>query len=172
MQREMVIVVDADGLIALANEADANHRKAVAISTALIENNATILVPVTAVIEALTALKRGVKRPDLTKTIIDQCVSGIIPVIDVTSDILSPAYSYFNPDGSKKDTFFDAVIVALAKKNDADAIFSFDKGYKKTDVPLISDVLKISKSNLEAVREASKKVHGIWKDDPYESEDD
>jgi predicted nucleic acid-binding protein len=53
------------------------------------------------------------------------------------------ALPYFNPNGSKKDTFFDAVIAALAKKNNAVAIFSFDKGYKKTGIPLISDLLKI-----------------------------
>ncbi|MGI0058845.1 MAG: PIN domain-containing protein [Nitrosotalea sp.] len=38
---------------------------------------------------------------------------------------------------------FDAVIAAMAKRHNASAIFSFDKGYKKTGIPLVSDYLKI-----------------------------
>lgn len=136
-----IVVVDADAIMALVNEDDANHEHAVKISSILSEQNATLLVPVSAVIEAITALKRAIDRPDLAKTLIEMCESGSIPVIDVTADILPLAILFINPEGSKKDTFFDAVIAAIAKKNNADAIFSFDKGYKKTKILLISELL-------------------------------
>lgn len=137
------IVVDADALIALVNEDDANHDLAINISGILTKQNTKLLVPVTTVIEAITALKRVIERPDLTKVIIDQCVSGLIPVVDVPADILPLAESFFDPKSSKQDTFFDAVIAAFAKKHNADAIFSFDKGYKKNGIPLIAELLEI-----------------------------
>lgn len=144
MQKKIgIVIADADAIIAIVNEDDANHAQAFKISKTLLEQNATLMVPVTAVIEAITALKRAINRPDLAKELIGLCESGSIPVVDVTADILPLAISYFNPEGSKQDTFFDAVISAIAKRNNAYAIFSFDKGYRKTNIPLISDLLQI-----------------------------
>jgi len=139
----ITIINDADAIMALVNEDDSNHEKAVTISGMLIEQQATILTPVTAILEAITALKRAINRPDLAKVIISSCQNGDIPTIDVPSDILPEAINFFNPDASKKDTMFDAVIVAMAKRYNAKSIFSFDKGYKKTGIPLISDYLKL-----------------------------
>lgn len=128
--------------MALVNENDANHKKAVTISNILTEQRTTVLTPVTAIIEAITALKRAINRPDLAKVIITTCQSGDIPTIDVPADILPEAILFFNPNSSKQDTMFDAVIAAMAKRYKADAIFSFDKGYKKTGIPLVAEVLK------------------------------
>lgn len=135
-----IVVVDADAIMALVNEDDVNHKRALEITHKLTEQNVALLIPVTAIIEAITAFKRAVSRPDLAKKLVEMYESGSIPVIDVTADILPLAISYFNPEGSKKDTFFDAVIAAIAKKNNAVAIFSFDKGYKKTGIPLAHEI--------------------------------
>jgi len=140
-QIPFIILNDADAIIALVNEDDSNHKQAVTISGMLTEKNATLITPVTAVIEAITALKRVVNRPDLVNVIVGACMTGDIPTVDVPADILSDAITFFNPDGSKQDTMFDAVIAAMAKRHNAHAIFSFDRGYKKTGIPLISDLL-------------------------------
>jgi predicted nucleic acid-binding protein len=140
---QLLIINDADAIIALVNEDDASHMYAVAISQKLTELNAKVLTPVTAVIEAITALKRVIDRPDLAKVIVDASTSGNIPTIDVPADILPEAITFFNPDGSKKDTMFDAVVATMAKRYKADAIFSFHQGYKKTGIPLILELLKI-----------------------------
>lgn len=143
--KPLIIINDADAIIALVNEDDPNHKQAVIISTILAERNATILTPVTSIIEANTALVRAIvpPRPDLIKVIVGLCMIGEIPTIDIPADILPEAMTFFNPDGSKKDTFFDAVVAAMAKRYVADAIFSFDKGYKKTGILLIADLLGI-----------------------------
>lgn len=140
---QLLIINDADVIIALVNKDDANHTHAVMVSMKLTELNSKVLTPVTAVIEAITALKRVIDRPDLAKVIVDACINGNIPTIDVPADILQEAITFFNPDGSKKDTMFDAVVAAMAKRYKADAIFSFDKGYKKTGIPLVAELLKI-----------------------------
>ncbi len=45
--------------------------------------------------------------------------------------ILTEAGDLFKLNGSKENTLFDAVIAAIAKRFNADAIFSFDEWYRK-----------------------------------------
>ena len=45
--------------------------------------------------------------------------------------VLTEAADLFHPNGSKKNTPFDAVVAAIAKRFNADAIFSFDEWYRK-----------------------------------------
>ncbi|HEX8932458.1 MAG TPA: PIN domain-containing protein [Patescibacteria group bacterium] len=142
MKDGLIVILDSDGLIALINQEDANNRQAMQINNFFREQKATMIIPVTTIVEAITALKRKINKPELTKVIIDSCISGAIPVIDVPANILSEAVVFFKADGSKKDTMFDAVICAFAKRYKADAIFSFDKGYKKSNIPLAADLLK------------------------------
>ena len=138
----LLIINDADAIIALVNEEDTNHQQAVKISEILIEKNAIVITPVTAVIEAITALKRVVNRPDLVRFIVGGCMVGNISTIDVPADILPEAIEFFNPDGSKQDTMFDAVVAAMAKRHNAKAIFSFDHGYRKTGILLVEEFIK------------------------------
>lgn len=140
--KSLIVITDADAIIATVNENDANHKLAMRINEQLTEMKAIIITPVTAVMEAITALKRIVNRPDLSRVLVEQCQNGSIPTVGVESDMLTLAIPYFNPDSSKQDTFFDAVVAALAKKHHASAIFSFDEGYKKTEFPLIADFLQ------------------------------
>jgi hypothetical protein len=45
------------------------------------------------------------------------------------------------PNGSEQNTLFDTVISAIAKQQQADAIFSFDKWYKRIGLTLIDDFI-------------------------------
>ena len=58
------VVSDADALIALAHKEDANHDKAVTISTKLLARGVTIIFPNTAILEAITSLKRALNLPE------------------------------------------------------------------------------------------------------------
>lgn len=139
-EKQFIIITDADAIVALANENDSNHKKAKAISVRLDALNAKVMVPITALSEALTALKRKLDRADLVKDIVDQCKSSQIPVVGVSEDIVPPAISFFEVDSSKKDTFFDAIIAAMAQEYSADAIFSFDSWYRKKGFKLTEDL--------------------------------
>ena len=140
-EKQFIIITDEDAIVALANENDSNHKKAKEISVKLDVLNAKVMVPVTALSEALTALKRKLDRVDLVKDIVDQCKSNQIPTIGISEDIIPPAISFFEIDFSKKDTFFDAVIAAMAQKYSADAIFSFDTWYRKKGFKLTEDLI-------------------------------
>jgi len=139
-----LIIADADAIIAVSNKEDANHEKAKYLLESLL-TRATILFPVTTICEAATVLRGRLNKPDEAATIIKRFQSGDIPVQGVDSDTLTEAVALFNPTGSKKNTLFDAVVAALAKRLNADAIFSFDQWYQKIGLTLVSDFIEQSK---------------------------
>lgn len=59
-----IVVSDADALIAIAHEEDANHNKALTFSTKLLENGVNVIFPNTAILEAITVLKRALNLPE------------------------------------------------------------------------------------------------------------
>ncbi|HEX2349602.1 MAG TPA: hypothetical protein VHI51_14315, partial [Ktedonobacterales bacterium] len=54
--------------------------------------------------------------------------------------VLAEAMTLFNPYGSKQNTLFDAVVAVVARRVDADAIFSFDGWYEKQGFRLVSQL--------------------------------
>ena len=64
------------------------------------------------------------------------------PIIAVDQEILELAEALFDPYGSKQNTLFDAVVAAIAKKQKADAIFSFDVWYEKIGLTLAFNILE------------------------------
>jgi predicted nucleic-acid-binding protein len=79
--------------------------------------------------------------PPLAKQIVEHCKSGSILFVPVDEAIITMAIAFYSPDGSKYNTFFDAIVAAVAKQADADAIFSFDKWYNKQGFIITDDLL-------------------------------
>jgi predicted nucleic acid-binding protein len=137
-----VIVGDSDGLIALIFEGDVFHQKAVTIANNLYESGATIIFPLTTLVETTTTIQRKLGDRELTAKAVEMITNApfIIEVVD--KKLLTEALTFFNPMGSKQHTLFDACVAAVAKKHFADAIFSFDDWYKKRGFVLINDLLQ------------------------------
>ena len=135
----LVVVADADALIALILEDDIHHNKAKIISTSLSEKGANIIFPVTVFPETITFLKRAVNQSDKAHIINRQLQSGAFIVEYIDEQILKLATFYFNKANSKKNTFFDAIVAATAQKLEADAIFSFDNWYPKLGFKLAGE---------------------------------
>ena len=104
-----------------------------------------MLFPTTAICEAVTVLRGKLNRPEDASRIVQKFQSGDFPIQAVDHQILTDAAALFHPLASKKNTLFDAVVAALAKKLHADAIFSFDGWYGKIGLSLASDLLEQSK---------------------------
>jgi len=100
-----------------------------------------LLFPTTAICEAVTVLRGKLNRPEDASRIVQKFQSGDFPIQAVDHQILTDAAALFHPLASKKNTLFDAVVAALAKKLQADAIFRFDGWYKKIGLSLASDLL-------------------------------
>ncbi len=78
--------------------------------------------------------------------IIEQCKTGSFLFIPVDEAVITTAITFYNPEASKYNTFFDAVVAAVAKMTKADAIFSFDKWYNKQGFKITDDILAEKKA--------------------------
>lgn len=135
------VVSDADALIALAHEDDVNHDRAITISAKLLEKGVNVIFPNTAILEAITALKRALNLPEKSALVNKQYQQGVFVVEYVNESIQMLSSEYYEKAVSKQNTAFDAVVAAAAKRLDSDAIFSFDVWYKKQGFKLTSDLL-------------------------------
>lgn len=136
----MIVVGDADALIALLLEKDGHYQEASEISKYLYAKGYIVIFPNTAVVEAITTFQRKFSSPRLAGILSDQYAQGVFAVEYIDEEIMNIAGGLFNPKKSKKNTFFDAIVAATAKSLKADAIFSFDNWYKKVGFKLASDL--------------------------------
>lgn len=137
---KQVVVVDADAIIAQVNADDAHHLMAMRIAKKLNELEAEILYPASAIVESVTHVQRVLNDSGKADEIITVAMGSNFRVIEVNKLVLKLASHYFDPKSTKKNTLFDCVVAAIAKEYDADAIFSFDKFYKKQGFKLASEL--------------------------------
>lgn len=138
--RKSIVVGDADSLIALILDTDANYKRATDILTKLDQAETTIVYPNTAIAEAITTLLRKHSNPDLADYLSKQYRENMFRVEYVNEEIMKIATDLFNRRASKQNTFFDAIVAASAKKLTADAIFSFDSWYKRQGFILAAEL--------------------------------
>lgn len=140
MNKQFIIVVDADAIIAQTNPKDILHQAANEISHTLITLSARILYPVTAIAEANAHIQRVLNDTVSAYTTAVFMGSPIPEVVEVNKQTLINALDYFSPKTSKKNTLFDCIVAAVAEEHKADAIFSFDNFYKKKGFKLASEI--------------------------------
>ena len=120
---------------------DIHAEKTVHILQACPKREIVLLYPATAIAEAVTALQRRLRKPSLAQKIMDAIQEHQFIIEPVTQTTIEKASHAFQPDRSKKNTLFDAIVAAVAKENNALAIFSFDAWYKTQGISLASDIL-------------------------------
>ena len=126
-----IVVGDADSLIALAYKDDANHAKAKKVGAWLISKGYEVIYPNTAILEAITALKRSMSLVDEAHLINSQYQAGAFLIEFVSEKVQQGASVRFEKAISKKNTIFDAVVAEVAVELEAEYIFSFDSWYVK-----------------------------------------
>lgn len=140
MKKKVIVVVDADAIIAQTNPKDSLHQSANEISQALHNWDAQILYPVTAIAEANAHIQRVLNDPLSAYGTAQFMGSPSVEVVEVNKQTLINALDYFSPKTSKKNTLFDCIVAAVAEEYKADAIFSFDKFYKTKGFKLASEL--------------------------------
>lgn len=141
MNKTTTVVVDADAIVAQANPRDVNHEEANKISTELIRSNSQVIYPATAIVEAVMVIQRVLNSGATAYGTAVLFTNPNMQVVSVDQDVYSNAVNnYFSPTTSKKNTLFDCIIASIADKYQADAIFSFDKFYKKKGFKLASEL--------------------------------
>ncbi len=136
-----LVVGDADSIIAQINQEDALHEKVRKVSKNLVEMNAKLVYPLTAVIESTAFIQRVLDNGPAAYQIAEEFKNSPGQIIEVSNQIYDLAVNkYFGPKISKKDTLFDCIVAAAAETLKADAIFSFDSFYKKNGFMLAEDL--------------------------------
>lgn len=138
--KPIIAVGDTDGLIAVLHEEDVNHEKTVAIVAKLLQHDIQVVFPLTTIVETVTTLKRKLNKPDLAEQVIQQITNGQLTIENVDTDMLTVALSFFDPKGSKKNTLFDAIVIATAKNLHTKVIFSHDNWYNKLGFTLAGNL--------------------------------
>lgn len=136
-----IIVADADVLISTLLDQDSNHDQVMVLREKIAAGNYDIRFPNTAILEAITVLRRVFDRKDYVKAVNDDYLMGKFTVVYVDEIIQKLASSLFAKTTSKKNTIFDAVVLATAQTVKAAAIFSFDSWYKKQGAKTIRDLI-------------------------------
>jgi predicted nucleic acid-binding protein len=134
--RRADVIVDSDALIALFNPRDAHAAEAMDLLQFIESNNLTLLYPVTTIVETVTAFQRKLSLPKQAWTLIDFLRERQIPIEPVDQSLIFEAVTFLRREGSKKNTLFDAVVAALAKRHGA-YVFSFDQWYEKLGLPML-----------------------------------
>lgn len=140
VSKSLVVIVDADAIVAQAFPKDSNHERAMEISNRLNALEARVIYPVTAILEAVTVLQARLNSGATAYGVAEVFSNPEIQASEVNQKTYIKALSYFNVSTSKKNTMFDCVIMAIAKENNATAIFSFDKLYRKRGFKLASEL--------------------------------
>lgn len=130
----MKIITDTDIFVSLYKEDDANHEKVIKIAS-LYEKSNLYISPLT-IPEALTVLSYDVsqkKAQEFYKRIKEQKLI----VLSLEESIWHKADEIFLAQTKKRTSWFDCLNVALYKYYNMDAIFSFDKFYKRMGLKIL-----------------------------------
>lgn len=140
MDDDKLVIADADVLISSLLKEDVNHRRILDLRSKLAAENYDVNFTNTAVLEAVTVLRRVFSRDDFAKALISDYLAGKYGIIYVDEPIQKLASEVFFKERPKKNTIFDAVILATAKSLRAAAIFSFDTWYSKQGFRMVEDL--------------------------------
>lgn len=135
------VIADADILVSTLLEKDANNKDALELQEKIVTAEIGVKFPNTAILEAITMLRRVFNRADYANKINNQFLNGEYDVIYVTEKIQKLASEIFSKTKSKQNTIFDCVVLATAKLTKAEGIFSFDDWYKKMGVKSLKDLV-------------------------------
>jgi predicted nucleic acid-binding protein len=137
----MIVVADADAIIAFSDDTHNFHKRVRQMILRLAKGNIRPVFPITALAEA-TRHFQVEDKGEIAWAIIKNVESGLFPAKDIDIDILNKAIELFNPYGDPKDTFFDAIVAAIVKlQPEPAAVFGFDHGYKKMGVDLAEELI-------------------------------
>jgi len=135
-----LVIVDSDALIGLISEDDLLHKRCLKSLNYLTENNFTTIVCYSTILEASTTLSRVINRSDFSLKLLGDFSEIKQPEF---SEIGAPKIvaSLFDVKYSKKHTPFDYYVLAVAKINNINLVFSFDKFYEKQGLQLVESIV-------------------------------
>ena len=140
MNKPPIVVVDSDAIIAQTRHDDLHHKTAESITNRLLTLHTRFIYPATAIAEAATHMQRALSNSQGAYNTIQFMTNPKVQIAEINQQTFAKALQYFSSKISKKITIFDCIVAAIAKERKADAIFSFDKFYKKNGFKLATEL--------------------------------
>ncbi len=142
MSERLHIFVDTDAFVALAVVNDANHHKAISLLSALQSRPVIFFTSNYVFAESVTVISQRASH-DAALQYIDamQPLESPFLIERADDDIEDEAIRLFKQQTSKNISYVDCTNMAFMEHLQADAIFSFDNGYRKNRLTLVSDLL-------------------------------
>ena len=142
MNNRLHIFVDTDAFVALAVANDTYHEKALTLLNAIHKRLVIFFTSNYVFAESVTVISQRASH-DAALQYIDAMQSLENPFIieRADDDIEDEAIRIFKQQTSKNISYVDCTNMAFMAHLQADAIFSFDGGYRKNRLTLVSDLL-------------------------------
>ena len=143
MNDTLQIFVDSDAFVALAVKNDANHEKAFPLLHLLQEKQVIFFTSNYVFSESITVISQRESHAAAVTFIENmQLPDSPFQIKRVDEALEEEAILRFKVQTSKNTSYVDCTNISLMKKLDLDAIFSFDKVYRKSGFPLVEDLLE------------------------------
>lgn len=129
------ILVDTDAIVALLNEQDANHRKALEVVNFLVRNSLLFVISNHVFGESLTVVSKKVGHKEAVDYL-HQVKGGLFEILRINEKLEDLAYNIFADQSSKNVSFIDCTNMAVLIRYRWNTIFSFDQVYPKNGFKL------------------------------------
>ena len=136
----MLVVLDTDALLAIADVNDALHTRATGLAKKLSTLNANVLLSPTTLAEFAMVATHHIGFQQ-TKKAVDTLYTTY-SLFNLDTVINHSAIEKYGQQTSKHNTLFDCYVMSICGGTQSDCIFSFDKGYTKNGFDLLEDYLK------------------------------
>ncbi|MBI2641917.1 type II toxin-antitoxin system VapC family toxin [Candidatus Roizmanbacteria bacterium] len=143
-KKTVKIIFDTDGLIGSLSRIDLHYQTSQIILSQLQKSSAELIYPASVIAETVTLLQGRLNQPQLANALIQLLKNNSIMIEPVDNQVLHRAIFFIDVLKSKRNTLFDAIVAAIAEEHKADAIFSFDKFYKKNGFKLAGELSQIT----------------------------
>ena len=141
MTDRLHIFVDTDAFVALAVANDTNHEKALTLLNALHKRLVIFFTSNYVFAESVTVISQRASH-DAALQYIDamQSLENPFLIERADDDIEDEAIRIFKQQTSKNTSYVDCTNMAFMEHLHAEAIFSFDGGYRKNKLTLVGDL--------------------------------
>lgn len=136
------VLIDSDSIFAIYNPNDSLNSQATQTFQLLVARGYQLIYPTPVLFEIISLFQRVLPTPTITKKFIEMIKNDEILISTIDLDILKEAALLFDPAGSKKNTLVDCSIVVIAKRINADGVFSYDSFYSKQGLELAEELIK------------------------------
>lgn len=136
-----VILLDSDALIALINEEDKLHKKALKIQDKLTKSGSIFVISRYIIAETATFLNLRTERKIAIRFLKDLKKQEVL-IIDPNEELERLTKEFFFKQKSHKVTYFDCANMAILSYYHWRTIFSFDKHYRQNNFLLAEEKLR------------------------------